>query len=610
MLEKSIMMRTHITLSAALLLVSSSLIAQTAPTAKPIQAATETLVVLGTATPVPLAESTRAVTILPVAGKMLAVESALDLLRADSSLFLEQRGAGGGQTDLVLRGGSFAQTLVLLNGFRINDSQSAHHNLDLPIPLEALDSIQVLPGAGSTLHGVDALSGVVDFLTAAPDHASLRLRAAEGSFQANEESLVAGGVRGRSSARLTASRNFSEGFTADRDYRNEDASLESWTGTRLGLTDLTIAASDRSFGADQFYGNYNSWERTKSWFAAARQELGTRATAAFAYRRHTDEFILLRTNPSAYENNHVDGSWQTSLRRTVPVPANSLVLVGLEADGDSIQSNPLGQHARNRGAGYVDLDLHPAAKRWTLSAGARQEIFSGGLKVFSPQLSGSLRASTAVKLRAAGGYGFRIPTYTDLYYSDPSTVGDANLKPESAWNGEGGLDWSPSAKLSLSATGFYARQHNTIDYVRASSAAKWQATNLSGLHFTGVDANLKWAPTRTESVRVSWTALQGAQDALNGQQSEYVYNYPVENLNANWTAALPHAITVSNAVQLAERYQQRMYPVWNATVARDAGRVRPYFRVTNLSNTGFQEIVGVPMPGRALMGGFAIQLGK
>jgi len=611
MLEGSMMNRTHFCPFLVIVLASCTLVAQSPQTSttKPIQAA-ETLVVLGTATPVPLAESTRPVTILPVREQSLAAESPQDLLRGNASLFLEQRGAGGGSTDLVLRGGSFAQTLVLINGFRINDSQSAHHNLDVPIPMEAMEQIQVLPGAGSTLHGVDALAGVVDFLTAAPDHASLRLRAAEGSFQANEESLLAGGVRGRASARLTASRNFSQGFRTDRDYRNEDASLESWTGTRLGLSDLMLAASDRSFGADQFYGNYNSWERTKSWFTAARQELGSRTTAAFAYRRHTDQFILRRTNPAAYENNHVDRSWQASLRHTIPVPANSLVLVGLEADGDSIQSSSLGGYARNRGAGYVDLDLHPAAQRWRLSVGARQEIFSGGQSVFAPQLAASYRAAPALKLRAAGGYGFRVPTYTDLYYADPATIGNAKLKPESVWNGEGGVDWSPAARFSLSATGFYARQHNAIDYIRASSADKWQAANLSGLHFAGVETSLNWVPVRTETVQVSWTALQGAQGALHGMQSKYVYNYPVQNLHATWTALLPHALTVTNSVQLAERYQQHVYPVWNATVARDAGRVRPYVRLTNLSNTGYQEIVGVAMPGRAVMGGFALQFGK
>ncbi len=240
---------------------------------------TETMVVLGSAAPVPLAESPRSVVVLPLKDKTLAAESPLDFLRQDSSIFLEQRGAGGAQSDLVLRGGSFEQTLVLLNGFRINDSQTSHHNLDLPVPLEAMNSIQVLEGAGSTLHGVDALSGVVDFLTAAPDHASLLLRAAEGSFESNEESLLAGATRGRWSGRLTASRNFSTGFIADRDYRNEDSSVETWAGSRLGITDMMFASSDRSFGANQFYGPYNSWERTKGWFASMRQEFGARTVA-------------------------------------------------------------------------------------------------------------------------------------------------------------------------------------------------------------------------------------------------------------------------------------------------------------------------------------------
>jgi outer membrane cobalamin receptor len=613
------------------------------PQSAAIPVRTETMVVLGSAVPVPLAESPRSVEVLPLKGQKLAAESPLEFLRHDSSIFLEQRGAGGGQSDLVLRGGSFEQTLVLLNGFRINDSQTSHHNLDLPVPLEAMDSIQVLEGAGSTLHGVDALSGVVDFLTAAPDHDSVMVRAGAGSFEENEESLLAGATRGRWSGRLTASRNFSTGFTADpgytvnpgdsvtcylpqvyrqgcddRDYRNEDASAENWLGSRLGITDLMLATSDRSFGANQFYGPYNSWERTKSWFTSIRQELGSRTVAAFGYRRHTDDFVLLRDNPSAYENNHIDGSWQASLRHTIPLAQPSLLLLGLEADGDSINSYnfsggvtsfALGVHARNRGAGYIDLDLRPAKKRWNLSAGAREEIFSGGTQAFAPQLSGSLRLTGQLKLRASGGYGFRIPTYTDLYYSDPTTIGNPNLKPESAWSGDGGVDWVPSTRLSLSVTGFYSRQHDAIDYVRANPTVKWQAVNLSGLQFSGVESTFTWIPTQSQSVNISWTGLHGAQNALNGLQSEYIFNYPVQNIHASWTVAFRHAFAINNSVQLAQRYQQTVYPVWNASLTHDSGRIRPYLRLNNLSNTGYQEIAGIPMPGRSITGGFALQLG-
>lgn len=573
--------------------------------------ATETMVVLGTAMPVPLAESPSDVLILPIQPQQLKVETPLDVLREDSSIFIEQRGAGGAQSDLVLRGGSFEQTLVLLNGLRINDAQTSHHNLDLPLPIEAMDQIQVLHGAGSTLHGVDALAGVVDFITAAPSAGSVQLRGGAGSFGENEESLMAGGAHGRSSGRITADRNFSTGFMTDRDYRNEDAATEGWIGSRLGVTDLLFAGSDRAFGANQFYGPYPEWERTKGWFASIRQEMGARSEAAFGYRRHTDEFVLIRDNPSLYENNHMDGSWQGQLRRTENLAQGALLLMGLEADGDSIDSNNLGVHARNRGAGYADFDLNPPKRRWNLSAGLREEIFSGGVQaVTSPHLAGSWRVANTVKLRASGGYGFRIPTYTDLYYSDPTTIGNPNLKPESAWSGEGGVDWTPGRRFTVSATGFYSHQHDAIDYVRANASLPWQAENLSGLRYTGVEASATWKPARAHTVQVSWTSLYGAQDALHGLQSEYIFNYPVNNIHAMWSWAMPHSIVLTNMVQIAQRYQQTAYPVWDASLIRDRGRVQPYVRLSNASNTGYQEITGVAMPGRAVVGGMVFRLSR
>lgn len=571
---------------------------------------TETMVVLGTAAPIPLAESSTSVLVLPVETQALKVQTPLDLLREDSSIFLEQRGAGGAQSDLVLRGGSFEQTLILVNGFRINDSQTSHHNLDLPIPLEAMSQIQVLHGAGSTLHGVDALDGVVDFLTSAPQANSLLVRAGGGSFGENEEALMGGAVRRRWSARVTGDRNFSTGFMTDRDYRNEDGSGESWLATRLGITDVLVAGSDRAFGANQFYGPYPEWERTKSWFASVRQEMGTKNAAAFGYRRHSDEFVLIRNHPAIYENNHIDTSWQSSLRRTQEIGRSAVVLAGLEADGDSIHSNNLGTHARNRGAGYADVDLHPGAHRWSVSAGLREEIFSGGARaVTSPHLAANWRLPHAIKLRGSAGYGFRIPTYTDLYYSDPTTIGNAALKPESAWSGEGGVDWAPGRKLMVSATGFYSRQHNAIDYVRASASAPWQAQNLSGLTFKGVEASSTWLPRRGQTVQLNWTELFGAQDALHGLQSEYVFNYPVNNAHAAWDCALPHSIVLTNMLQVAQRYHQTAYPVWDASLIRSRGAVRPYVRVNNASNTGYEELTGIAMPGRAVVGGMEIRFG-
>lgn len=107
----------------------------------------QSVVVTGTWTPVPLEEADRAVRQLPVNNKTLLLSNSWnDLLRLDPSLDLQQRAPNGVLTDLSIRGGTFGQTLVLLNGLRINDAQTGHFNMNLPVPLDAVERIEVLQG--------------------------------------------------------------------------------------------------------------------------------------------------------------------------------------------------------------------------------------------------------------------------------------------------------------------------------------------------------------------------------------------------------------------------------------------------------------------------------
>jgi hypothetical protein len=177
------------------------------------------------------------------------------------------------------------------------------------------------------------------------------------------------------------------------------------------------------------------------------------------------------------------------------------------------------------------------------------------------------------------------------------------------------VDWNRSARLVVSITGFYARQHNAIDYVRASPAEPWMAVNLSGLHFRGVESSLTWIPAKSQTIRVAWTNLYGAQSALHGLQSEYVFNYPVENAHLEWISSLGRGFVLRNAVQIAQRYQQTAYPVWDMALTHHSalgkwGELRPYLRAANLSNTGYQEIQGVAMAGRSFAGGVSIRWGE
>ncbi len=188
---------------------------------EPVPTRRDVVVVTGVYEPVPLEEADRAVRALPVgAEQRLLAASAADFLRLDPSLDLRSRAPNGVQSDLSIRGGSFGQTLVLLDGLRLNDAQSGHHNLDIPVPLDALARIELLKGTGSAYYGSDAVGGVVNLITREPEAAEFRLRASAGNFGSNAQSGAAGLVWRSVSQQFSFSRDFSSGFAPDRDYRN------------------------------------------------------------------------------------------------------------------------------------------------------------------------------------------------------------------------------------------------------------------------------------------------------------------------------------------------------------------------------------------------------
>src|ERR1043166_6578843 len=123
------------------------------------------------------------------------------------------------------------------------------------------------------------------------------------------------------------------------------------------MSSLTMAYMDHPFGADQFYGNFNSWEDTKSWFAGLQQKIGLNTDAGFAFRRHSDLFVLYRDRPQIFTNHHYDESWQAALRRTGAVGHSAHLSYGVEGLHESVVSNNLGDHDRSRAAAYAAFDV-------------------------------------------------------------------------------------------------------------------------------------------------------------------------------------------------------------------------------------------------------------
>jgi len=583
------------------------------PQTKPAPIA-QSITVTTTLEPLPLAESDRSVNLISPRDQPLISNSVVDLLRQDTSLNLQARAANGVQADLSLRGTTFEQSLILLNGLRINDPETGHLNLDIPIPLDAVARIDILHGSGSTFYGSDAIGGAVNLLTQQPA-AGLTVIASTGggSYNSIEQHLRAAYTHGPIAEQLTASRDTSDGFIPDRNYSSNALASETWLTTKPGTTDILLATSDRPYGANLFYGPYPSWERTKGFFASIQQQLGPQTAASFGYRRHSDLFVLFVDQPQIYENNHITTSYEGALRRAQTLTRNITLSYGLEADGDTIHSNSLGQHTRNQGAGYANLSLR-ALGRFSLSLGAREELLSGGNQVFSPSIAAAYTLTHTVRLRASAGHGFRLPTYVDLYYADPTTIGNPNLKPESSWSYEAGADWTPSnGRLTLTAAAFRLQQKDTIDYAKTilatnalTFAEPWQAVNIQNLNITGSEATARLRLSSTQQLQFSYTAAHAASPPPN-VLSEYAYNYAAQNALIAWNSTLPgkigHQINARTQINVVQKTQHTAYPLWDIALSRNTGHLRPYLRALNLSNTGYQEIPQVPLQGRTIMAG-------
>lgn len=567
----------------------------------------ETVIVTGTYDPVPLQEADRPVRSIDVRGISLVANTFADLLKLDSSLDLRQRSPNGVQGDLSIRGGGFGQTLILLDGLRLNDVQSGHHNLDIPAPLEAISNLEILKGSGSTLYGSDAVGGVVNFITRSPERSEVRLRAAAGNFGTNQQRADLSYAASRWTEQLTVSRDFSTGFIRNRDYRNLSIASRTSIGTVLGTTAITLANNDRPFGAEQFYGNFNSWERTRTWFASARQTLGSNTDAAFAYRRHTDLFVLYRDRPQVFTNRHAVESYQTSVRRRESFGQNWKLFYGAEVYHDSIVSNNLGAHSRTRSAPYAALDVR-ALRRFSFSIGLRDEIQGSFNHELSPTVAAGFWLAPAIKIRGSVSRAFRLPTYTDLYYHDPANRGSPNLRPERAWSYEGGIDWNAGGRLRAGATVFQRRERDGIDYIRRDPTEIWRATNFQRLSFTGVEAQVALRPASTHEISWQYTGLRGAQDALSGLESKYVFNYPAHSGVFSWQAALPHGMIARTRIGALQRHQRDPYGLLDVYAAWNRTRIRPFLQLSNVTSTSYEEIPRVAMPGRSVVGGVELRV--
>lgn len=564
------------------------------------QTRADTIVVTAGAYPIPFDGLARTVTILTRDEiRSLPVRSLAELLDYTAGVDVRSRGPYGAQADFSIRGSSYSQVLVLVDGIRMNDSQTGHHNADLPVALSDIERVEVLSGPGSALYGADAFGGIINIITSRKDR---RLHASGsigqfGTLEARARASLQRGVLSQSVA-LFGSR--SSGFMFDRDFRTAGFHARTDIGDR---SSLMVGYADKEFGANGFYGPSPSREWTDQLLVAAEHTM--RASARWqgkmqaSYRTHGDRFLWDIRRPGFYENRHRTHALGFSFKAQRTLSEGVMLNFGGEAGTDRIASSNLGNHSYARTSAFAEMQFK-LGRPATVYSGFRYDRYSNFGSAASPSLSLSWWALPRLRFRASAGHAFRIPTFTELYYRDPNNEGSATLKPERAWAFEIGTDIYPAAHWLAAAAFFARRESDTIDWVRRSPAEKWRAANMGGFTAQGVELSLQRAfGGAFRLVQIEYAYVGGSAGAAD-YHSKYVLDYVRHSGGARLAAALPAALTFGQGAGYRKHRDGRDYLVIDARLARAFGRAVLSLEGANILGIRYQEIIGVDMPGRRL----------
>jgi len=519
----------------------------------------------------------------------LPVHSVQEVLALVPGAGLARRGTRGVQGDLNLRGATFEQALVMVNGVRVNNPQTGHHSLDVFVPLSSIERVEVLYGPGAAVHGPDAFGGAINIVTSAPTTSAF-FRIGENDLTGGGASFTLGG-----GVWLAAEREVHTGF---RDNTEADINqlAAGWSWSRDGSSvDLTLMAGARDFGAHRFYSNRfpDQRESTSGELLTVRASTPVGASmlsAALRLDRHDDEFVLDRERPDWFRNTHETrgGLLELALRGSA---GRWDWAAGLEGSRDEISSSNLGTHHRTRTAAFVEWGLLHGPSTISLQARVDHQDPWGTHPTVA--FGGSTPLGRGWRLRGHAGTSFRVPSFTELYYTSPSRVGNPELEPEEGRTIEAGVDRGP-----WTATLFHRTADPIIDYVLDDDGI-WRAVNLGRVRTHGLETALT-LPTAgiLRWQRVSLILLDSAI-TVDPERSAYALAHP--RAEAGWTGSLDVGRGWSAGWGLRWR-APRDGGSWTTVDLRIGRRFFDQLTVSlegsNLFDREITELHGIPLPGR------------
>lgn len=539
--------------------------------------------------------------------------SVADSFEYISGIDLRYRGTLGVQGDLSLRGSSYEQVAVLIDGIKVMDPQTGHHNLDLPLTRFDVGDIEVLKEGVSGLYGAGALAGSVNIITKRPSQKAFNLETLFGEHALFAEAFSLSFPQEDFSGRLSFEHKISKAARPNTDFEYKTATLYLDKYLERMNLDALLGYQKKDFGADSFYSNLFPEEEEHTETLFVRTGLDTEAGTAsidnnLFFRRHKDKFILTRNNPGSV-NYHTTYVYGFNSALELPVRFSCLIF-GTEVSREQIYSTNLGKHSRLHEA--FSLGFIPAGpEKLAVDFRSRLDHYQGwGIENSFNLGIGYDFLSDRLRIKSSLGRAFRIPSFTELYYSDPANKGNPNL----------GIERSDSFKLGLECNRefvdfglewFYRKGRNLIDWMRISATDPWQATNLGkvdskGIEFKSVlESDLDLWYLHFKKIVFSYTYTE-TDKKTNGFFSKYA----LDILKHQFILLMDSAfcgLNIDCQLSYNQRHYGETYFVGSLYIAkRITGRgflLEPFVRIDNFTNTKYSEVAGVLQPARWIKSG-------
>ena len=578
------------------------------------------------------------------------VSSIDDILEQVAGVDVRQRGSDGIQADLSIRGGSFDQVMILLNGVNITDPQTGHYSLDIPVDLQQIQSIEVLQGSGARIWGPNAFSGAINIITIPSlSNISKRVNLEIGTGSFGYQTQSASGFLQKGNWRLggSLSHKKSDGYIENTDFEVFNGNFQAaFQSQSTGTFQLQLGYQQKAFGANSFYSFAypNQFECTKTLFSALNWEkkIGDIDFQAQIYeRQHHDRFELFRDmeNTASWYTGH--NYHQTDVTggsiKAFKVSSLGKTTVGMDISNEHIFSNVLGLNMSENRTDFLDEGaLFTKEKNRTnyrifadqtafwgpfqLSGGVSGNYNSDFGRYFFGGLDIGYNITSSLSAYCSYNHAVRLPTFTDLFYKSPTQISNPDLNPELSDTYEVGLKYMLQ-KFKVSASTYYRDGKNVIDWVKMPDSTKWESKNLTEVKALGTDIMGEYTFEKgfLQKIRLSYSYLY-----LDKQAESYDSKYALDYLKHKICLHLEHRIFENRKVGM-------LNGVWNMAWQDRAGNYtdfatnkkksyKPYFLadvrlqwnknnigiygdINNLFNTGYADFGGLIQPGRSIRAG-------